>query len=87
MRGCSFPPTDETEDHDDIMPPKGDPLTKTQTDLIAQWIKEGAKMPEKIVTQETLWSYKAVNKPKAPSYSKSKSPIDSFLYRKLSPQT
>jgi uncharacterized membrane protein/mono/diheme cytochrome c family protein len=27
---------------DDIMPPKGEPLTKEQTDLIYQWIKDGA---------------------------------------------
>ena len=31
------------EDHDDIMPGKGDPLTKEQTDLIKQWINDGAK--------------------------------------------
>src|SRR5688500_2452363 len=30
------------EDHDEIMPPKGDPLKKEQTDLIAAWIKQGA---------------------------------------------
>ena len=27
---------------DDIMPPKGDPLTKEQTDIIYKWIKDGA---------------------------------------------
>ena len=32
-------------DHDDIMPPsdEGKPLTKEQTDVLAAWIKEGAK--------------------------------------------
>jgi hypothetical protein len=30
-------------DDDKIMPPKGDPLTKEQQDLIKQWITEGAK--------------------------------------------
>ncbi|MGJ8653660.1 MAG: c-type cytochrome domain-containing protein [Opitutaceae bacterium] len=30
------------EDHDDIMPGKGDPLTKVQTELLKQWINEGA---------------------------------------------
>jgi mono/diheme cytochrome c family protein len=30
------------KDDDDIMPPKGDPLKKEQTDLIAAWIKQGA---------------------------------------------
>ena len=29
-------------DHDEIMPPKGDPLKKEQTDVIAAWIKQGA---------------------------------------------
>ncbi len=32
--------------HDDIMPSKGDPLTKEQTDLFKNWIKEGAKWPD-----------------------------------------
>jgi hypothetical protein len=30
-------------DDDDIMPPKGDPLTKDQTDLLKKWIEEGGK--------------------------------------------
>jgi hypothetical protein len=30
------------EDHDDIMPPKGDPLTKAQQELLKKWIAEGA---------------------------------------------
>ena len=47
------------EDHDEIMPPKGDPLTKEQISLISQWIKDGAKMPEKEVEKgEILWSLK-----------------------------
>jgi hypothetical protein len=29
-------------DHDDIMPPKGDPLTKDQQELIKKWIEAGA---------------------------------------------
>lgn len=33
-------------DHDDIMPAKGDPLTKNQTDLIRDWINQGAPWPE-----------------------------------------
>src|SRR5688500_3556869 len=33
-------------DHDDIMPPKGDPLKKEQTDLIAKWISQGASFGE-----------------------------------------
>lgn len=30
-------------DHDDIMPGKGDPLTKAQTDLLKKWINAGAE--------------------------------------------
>ncbi|MFT5130765.1 MAG: hypothetical protein ACI8W8_004396 [Rhodothermales bacterium] len=31
------------EDHDDVMPPKGDLLTKAQQELIKKWITDGAK--------------------------------------------
>ena len=31
------------EDHDDVMPPKGDLLTKEQQELIKKWIADGAK--------------------------------------------
>ncbi|HYE33430.1 MAG TPA: SUMF1/EgtB/PvdO family nonheme iron enzyme [Methylomirabilota bacterium] len=33
-------------DHDDIMPPKGEKLTKVQTDLLKNWIQQGAEWPE-----------------------------------------
>ena len=70
------------EDHDDIMPPKGNPLTKNQTDLIAQWIREGVKMPEKKVKkQETLWSYTKVQKPAAPKGEHN--PVDAYISQKL----
>ncbi len=36
-------------DDDDIMPPKGDPLTKEQTDILKFWIEQGAEWPEEIV--------------------------------------
>jgi formylglycine-generating enzyme required for sulfatase activity/mono/diheme cytochrome c family protein len=32
--------------HDDIMPPKGEPLSKEQADALKNWIVAGAKMPE-----------------------------------------
>jgi hypothetical protein len=37
------------EGHDDIMPPKGDPLTKEQIELIKKWITEGATWPDGLV--------------------------------------
>lgn len=35
--------------HDDIMPNKGEPLTKAQTDQIRDWINQGAVWPETVV--------------------------------------
>ena len=31
------------EDHDDFMPPKGEPLTKEEVELLKKWIESGAK--------------------------------------------
>ena len=39
-------------DHDDIMPPKGDPLTKEQIDALKKWIDQGAEWPEGVVLGE-----------------------------------
>src|SRR5436190_5577362 len=36
-------------DNDDVMPNKGDKLTKAQTDLIRDWINDGAKWPDGVV--------------------------------------
>jgi formylglycine-generating enzyme required for sulfatase activity len=40
-------------DHDDIMPPKGGPLAKIQTEVLRQWIEQGAEWPESIVLKQT----------------------------------
>ena len=34
------------EDHEDAMPPKGERLSSTQTQLLERWIVEGAEWPE-----------------------------------------
>jgi formylglycine-generating enzyme required for sulfatase activity/mono/diheme cytochrome c family protein len=34
--------------HEDIMPPKGEPLSKEQTDTLKQWIQEGAAWPDSV---------------------------------------
>lgn len=44
MKRISLPKGD-----DDIMPPKGDPLTAAQIGLLKQWIASGAKVPEGLV--------------------------------------
>ena len=36
---------------DDIMPSKGDPLTKAQTDLVRDWINQGATWPDGLVAK------------------------------------
>lgn len=38
---------------DDIMPNKGDPLTKAQTDLIRDWINQGAVWPDTAIAKAT----------------------------------
>ena len=40
------------EDHDDVMPPKGDLLTKEQTELLKRWINEGAKFGKWTMSEE-----------------------------------
>ena len=39
-------------EHDNIMPPKGGPLTKEQISILENWIKEGAKWPANITLKE-----------------------------------
>jgi formylglycine-generating enzyme required for sulfatase activity/mono/diheme cytochrome c family protein len=40
-------------DDDDIMPPKGDPLTKAETSILKQWIEEGAEWPVEVTLEQT----------------------------------
>jgi formylglycine-generating enzyme required for sulfatase activity/mono/diheme cytochrome c family protein len=40
-------------DHDDIMPPKGDVLNKTQAEVLRKWIEQGAEWPEDITLTKT----------------------------------
>jgi len=39
-------------DHDDVMPPKGEKLSKAQQATLKQWIEEGAVWPEDIKLQQ-----------------------------------
>ena len=41
------------KDHDDVMPSKGDLLTKAQQDLIRDWIKQGANWPAGVVVKSS----------------------------------
>ena len=44
------------EDHDDVMPPKGEKLSKAQQETLKTWIEQGAPWPEelKLVQKETV---------------------------------
>jgi formylglycine-generating enzyme required for sulfatase activity/mono/diheme cytochrome c family protein len=39
-------------DHADVMPPKGDLLTKEQSDMLKDWIAKGAKWPDGLVLKQ-----------------------------------
>lgn len=39
-------------DHDDVMPPKGEKLKKEETEILKNWIKEGANWPESEVLKQ-----------------------------------
>jgi mono/diheme cytochrome c family protein len=52
---------------DDIMPPKGDPLTKAQTDLLKDWINQGAVWPEGAVAKAAAPEASATKSESAPS--------------------
>src|SRR6185295_15864927 len=62
---------------DDVMPNKGDVLTKAQTDLIRDWINQGAVWPDGVVLvtatkkDEKGEETKAVEIPKLPDYKPS----------------
>jgi mono/diheme cytochrome c family protein len=40
--------------HDDFMPNEGDPLTTAQTDLLRDWINQGAPWPEEAAAKESV---------------------------------
>ncbi|MEX2216114.1 MAG: PSD1 and planctomycete cytochrome C domain-containing protein [Phycisphaeraceae bacterium] len=77
-------------DGEDLMPPKGDPLTKEQVAFIRQWIDEGANWPKDIgVKNATLAQHWAYVKPQRPALPKVKdanwprNAIDYFVLAKL----
>lgn len=75
----------KTTDEDEIMPPKGEPLSPAQIALLEEWIAEGAAWPGQMnkVTEATtdLWSFQPVKRPAVPSGAAN--PIDVFLNAKL----
>jgi mono/diheme cytochrome c family protein len=74
-------------DPDAIMPPKGDPLTKAQIDLLERWIAEGGQWPgqmDDVVEVTTdLWSLQPVERSEVPVVKEARTPIDAFLLEAL----
>jgi mono/diheme cytochrome c family protein len=74
-----------TTDEDQIMPPKGDPLTPAQIHTLQAWINAGAEWPEsaadhaaKIDLRLTHWAFQPLQKTQPPSRSEHH-PIDHFI--------
>ncbi len=72
-------------DPDEIMPPKGDPLTSDQIALLVKWIEGGAEWPGQMdeVAEVTTdhWSFQPVIRPAVPSGANK--PVDAFLIAEL----
>jgi len=51
---------------DEIMPSRGDPLTKVQIDAIREWVRQGAKWPEGHAPSQH-WAYVKPARPSLPA--------------------
>ncbi len=65
-----------SKDSDDVMPSKGDLLTKEQTDLIRDWINQGAVWPESLALKEAEAAAPAEPKRESPSVAAPELPKD-----------
>jgi hypothetical protein len=77
-----------TTNTDEIMPPKGEPLTAAQVAVIQKWIDEGAVWPDDGgAPPKKHWAYEKPVRPKVPSVkgpkSAVKNPIDAFVLERL----
>ncbi|MEM7011562.1 MAG: PSD1 and planctomycete cytochrome C domain-containing protein [Verrucomicrobiota bacterium] len=75
----------ETDDELDIMPPKGDPLSAEQVDLLKRWIQSGAIWPDGIDEADAgpvFWSFKPLTNPTPPNRTEEHA-IDKFVRAKL----
>jgi hypothetical protein len=72
--------------HDDVMPNRGEPLTKAQTEKIKKWIDAGAVWPDDVRVGKH-WAYVAPLKPAVPEtrnpQSAIRNPIDAFILARL----
>lgn len=76
------------KDHKDVMPPRGETLSRAQVESLRAWIDAGAKWPD--ATKEgTHWAYVKPQHPPAPAFAKDstarfvRNPIDAFVLKRL----
>ena len=59
-----------SQDPNQRMPPEGDPLTGSQIQVLSDWIKDGAVMPEELSGESALttdhWSFQKLQAPRVP---------------------
>ena len=75
-----------TKDEDEIMPPKGDPLTPEQIALIRAWIDAGAEWPEEKSAGKKHWAYEKPVRRSLPRVEKDLKPVnglDHFIFHRL----
>ena len=65
--------------HDDVMPNRGEPLSKSQADIIKAWIDQGAKWPDTGPAVKH-WAYV---KPVRPGLPKIGNPLDAFILARV----
>ena len=71
------------------MPPKGEPLTPQEVELVRAWITEGAKMPSAAtaeVAKASHWSFQPIANPAVPGVSNPawvRNPVDAFVLARL----
>ncbi|MEC9123517.1 MAG: DUF1549 domain-containing protein, partial [Verrucomicrobiota bacterium] len=75
----------KSENPEERMPPKGDPMFDDEIALLEQWIKEGAvwpgQMEDKLEEGTDHWSFLPVKRPVKPKVSKH--PVDAFIGERL----
>ncbi len=80
-----------SEDKDERMPSKGEPLLPAEIEILTHWIQEGAVWPDgvdlvKIVDKRDHWSFKPLTNPAPPSTQDKSWPrgdLDRFILARL----
>ncbi len=73
-------------DAGDIMPLDDEPLTDDEINLLTRWINEGAVWPDRFAEAQH-WAWTPTERPPLPDPGSSFSPIDQFVYRRLSQES